>query len=80
MCLSMNSPEPPPPPPPPPAAPAVLQQEVPKLSDDDDGHGLKAKSKGFKNYKINKRNKMSGDSNKLGGVLQQPKSAPTTGI
>ena len=74
MCFSMDKPAPPPPPPPPPAAPAVLEQDAPKISDDDEGSGLNAKSRGLKNYKINKRNKMMDDSNKLGGVMQTPPS------
>jgi hypothetical protein len=73
MCFS-SKPTPPPPPPPPPQAPQVLEQDAPKLSDTDEGSGLNAKSRGFKNYKINKRNKMIDDRNKLGGVMQTPKS------
>ena len=73
MCM-MGSSKAPPPPPPPPAAPPVLEQEAPKLSDTDEGAGLGSKARGLKNYKINKRNKMTDDSNKLGGVMQTPKS------
>lgn len=72
MCMS--SPKAPPPPPPPPAAPPVLEQDVPKLSDNDEGSGLNSKSRGLKNYKINKRNKMTSDSNKLGGIMQKSTS------
>ena len=72
MCMS--TPKAPPPPPPPPAAPPVLEQEAPKLSDYDEGQGLGLKARGLKNYKINKRNKLMNDSNKLGGVMQKTKS------
>ena len=72
MCMSR--PTAPPPPPPPPAAPPVLEQDAPKLSDNDEGSGLNSKSRGLKNYKIKKRNMMMDDSNKLGGVMQTPKS------
>ena len=72
MCL-MNSPTPPPPPPPPPAAPPVLEQDAPKISDTNEGYGLSGKARGLKNYKINKRNKMTSDSTKLGGSVQKSK-------
>jgi hypothetical protein len=68
MCF-MSSPKAPPPPPPPPSAPPVLEQDVPKLSDaDEDASGLSARSKGFKAYRINKRDQYTSDSNKLGGM------------
>jgi len=71
MCM-MNSPEAPPPPPPPPSAPPVLEQEAPKLSGaDESGTTLDRRSKGMKSYKISKRNNMTKDTNKLGGMVQQ---------
>lgn len=76
MCM-MNSPEAPPPPPPPPQAPPVLEQEAPKLSDaSEDGSTLDRRSRGMKNYKIESRNKMTSDKNKLGGMVQT--STPNT--
>ena len=71
----MSSPKAPPPPPPPPAAPPVLEQEAPKISDmNEEQSGLSSKSRGLKNYKIQKRNNMMSDNTKLGGVIQAPKS------
>ena len=71
MCFMQNAPEPPPPPPPPPQAPPVLEQEAPKLSEaSEDGTTLDRRSRGFKSYKIQSRNNMIKDTNKLGGMVQ----------
>lgn len=72
MCFMQDAPEPPPPPPPPPQAPPVLEQEAPKLSEgSEDGTTLDRRSRGFKSYKIQARNKMTSDTNKLGGMVQK---------
>jgi len=73
MCF-FQQPKEPPPPPPPPQAPPVLEQNAPQLSETgEDNTYLDRRSRGFKQYKIDRRNAMMSDTSKLGGVFQAQK-------